>query len=83
LYDLELIEYTTKKFPDKYQEIFTSHYLDETCIEYLKEGNYSEFINQRKNLIANKIIGLLGNEKITSQVEYDPYEEDEEGNNIE
>lgn len=83
LYDLELIEYTTKKFPDKYQEIFNSHYLDETCIEYLKEGNYSEFINQRKNLIVNKIIGLLGNEKITSQVEYDPYEEDEEGNNIE
>lgn len=83
LYDLELIDYTTKKFPQKFKEIFNSHYLDESCITYLKEGKHSDFINQRKNLIANKIIDLLGNEKITSQVEYDPYEEDEEGNSIE
>src|SRR5690606_31896088 len=83
LNDLDLIEYTTKKFPDRYKEIFASHYLDEKCIKYLKEANYSEFTSKRKNLVANKIISLLGNEKITSQVEYDPYKEDEEGNNIE
>ncbi|SHE68994.1 hypothetical protein SAMN03080594_101995 [Arenibacter palladensis] len=83
LNDLELLDYTIKKFPEKSKEIFNSHYLDELCITYLKEGKHSDFINQRKNLIANKIIDLLGNERITSQVEYDPYEEDEEGNSIE